>query len=252
MAADEPTPIEPEPERPEWLPEKFKTPEELARSYGEVEKEAGRLRSELGTERSNFAETLARIEAQGQQRQQEPAYNPSTDPMIVQYGQALEAGDYAQAMMIQAVVNSQTVATVIDEKMAALKPALSAQEEANREVAFTMAQNRVSAEYGERWEELQPQVFKMLNDRPHWMPQVPTVEGYASVLKEAAQVVESERIVRENAAAERDRLAKLNAQGITGNTSRAPLTGEAAAAAEQTWADVQNAPTGGYGNLIRS
>ena len=38
-AAPEPAPSEPD--RPDWLPEKFKTPEDLAKSYGELEKKLG-------------------------------------------------------------------------------------------------------------------------------------------------------------------------------------------------------------------
>lgn len=235
------------PERPEWLPDQFKTGEDLAKSYDESRREMDRLRSELDNERKQFTEALQRLESQPPVQQQ--AYNPTQDPLIAEYGQAIESGDYARAVMIQAAISQQATAAVLDQKLDALKPALTAQDEAQRDVAFRLAEERVAAKFGERWTgELQPQVYQMLRDRPHWVPQAATVDGYASVLEEAASIIESGRIVAEQRAAEADRQAKLAAQGITGQGARPQITADEAVA---EWEKIKNAPVSSYQNLIR-
>lgn len=47
--------LQPEAERPEWLPEKFKTPEDLAKSYNELQSKLGKSEEEL---RAKFIEEL--------------------------------------------------------------------------------------------------------------------------------------------------------------------------------------------------
>lgn len=47
--------LQPKPERPEWLPEKFKNPEDLAKSYNELQSKLGKNEEEL---RAKFIEEL--------------------------------------------------------------------------------------------------------------------------------------------------------------------------------------------------
>ena len=47
--------LQPQAERPEWLPEKFKTPEDLAKSYNELQSKLGKNEEEL---RARFIEEL--------------------------------------------------------------------------------------------------------------------------------------------------------------------------------------------------
>lgn len=56
-------PEDTEPERPEWLPDKFKAPEELARSYGELEGKLG----DQGKTITDLQTQLSEMQAQPQQ-----------------------------------------------------------------------------------------------------------------------------------------------------------------------------------------
>jgi hypothetical protein len=49
-------------ERPAWLPEKFKTPEDLAKSYTELEKKLGKPREEVSIERPAPTESVLEVD----------------------------------------------------------------------------------------------------------------------------------------------------------------------------------------------
>lgn len=72
---------EPPPERPEWLPDKFKQPEDLARSYSELE-------SKLGEQGRQLSELQQALEAQ--QQQPDYGYDPTGQP----YGYLDPAQEY--------------------------------------------------------------------------------------------------------------------------------------------------------------
>jgi hypothetical protein len=231
--------------RPEWLPEQFKSPEDLARSYDEMRRETDRVREEARKDREQFAEALALIEAQP--AQQQAPYNPSQDPLVARYQEALENGDAATAFAIQLAVSQQQTEELLDRKFKEFQPAISAQEEAQRDTAFTLAQERMQRQYGDRWEELQPQVFDRLRQDQRLLPQAASVDGYAMAMIEQANIIEAGRIVTERQAEERDRAAKLAAQGLTGTTSRGGPPTDAAKAA---WKEVQDAPTSSFADLL--
>ncbi len=230
--------------RPEWLPEQFKSPEDLARSYDEMRRETDRVREEAKKDREGFANAIAAMEAQ--QTQQQP-YNPSNDPLINRWAEALAEGDAQTAFAIQLAVNQQQNEEYVNKKLQEFQPAITAQEQVQRDTAFTLAQERMERTYGDRWQELQPQVFALLNENQNLMPQVPSVEGYVMAMTERANVIEANRIVSERAAEERDRAAKLAAQGLTGTTSRGGPPTDAAKAA---WKEVQDAPTSSFADLM--
>ena len=95
-----------EPERPEWLPEKFKSEEDFAKSYSELE---NRLR-EQGEERNNLEAQLTDLYGRVQTMEegaQKASYDPSTDPTLLAYQQAMENGDYQSALAIQVGVMKQ-------------------------------------------------------------------------------------------------------------------------------------------------
>ena len=104
-------------QRPEWLPEKFKSPEDLAKSYTELERkltEEGENRSNLEAQLGDLYEQFESSQQAAQQAQR-PAYDPSTDPTLLAYEQAMENGDYRAALAIQAglmqtIVQQQTPA----------------------------------------------------------------------------------------------------------------------------------------------
>lgn len=239
-----------EAERPEFLLEKFATTEDQAKGYAEAERRMTQLTSELQKKDEEirkrdetFAEAISRFENQPQQ-----AYNPSLDPLVQQYQQAVDNGDAAAQLAIQVAINQQSTTQIIDQKMDALKPALTAQEEAQREQAFQMAQDRMSNKYGDQWsEDLQNQVFERLRKNPAFLPQVASPDGYTMAMEEQVNVIEGAKARQQLKAYEDDRTAKLQAQGLTGAASRSSEPTDAEKAA---WDEVKNTKTNSYEDMM--
>lgn len=89
----EPEPVAPpepevtEPERPEWLPENFEKPEDLAASYREAQtkiKEQGDAQRRLEAQLGELTETIQNLQqAQPQQQQQQQGFNQ--DQLVAMY-----------------------------------------------------------------------------------------------------------------------------------------------------------------------
>lgn len=60
-----------EPERPEWLPDKFKNPEDLAKSYSELESKFGQTQQQLKEQQEQWESFLQEQEEQQQQAAQQ-------------------------------------------------------------------------------------------------------------------------------------------------------------------------------------
>ena len=128
----------PEDQRPEWLPERFKSPEELARSYQEAEKKIQEQGTQLNAMNENFAtlseqlEELQSLQVQQQQPQQQTPWdemwenNPlQTTALLTQNIVQAELGKFAQTFQQQ----NQPV-----------------QENQNQLIAF-MAENTIKGKY---------------------------------------------------------------------------------------------------------
>lgn len=232
--------------RPEWLPDNFKSPEDLAKSYDETRREMDRLRSQLDQERNQFSEALTRIEAQTAVQPQ-PA-GGSTD-LLAAYQQAVAEGDAAAQLAITLQLNQQIVTDALDARFKDIGPKLDQGSKADQELAFRMAEERVEREFGDAWEGLAPGVDKLLKERPHWIPKEATVDGYLGVLREAASLVRAEKVLADQQSAERDRAAKLSAQtaGSSG-VSRFPIVTDEK---KQAWQEIKDAPTGSFSEISK-
>ncbi len=237
-------------DRPEWLPENFKTPEDLAKSYGESVKEMSRLRSELDLERQQFVAALDQYETLNQQqRQTDPGFDPNTNQILQQYGTAAENGDYSAQLAIQLGLTQQIVQQTIDERLAKLSPEMDAQTQAQRDIAFQIAQDTVRQSYGDKWESLAEPVQAWLREHQSWLPAVNDPKAFETVIREAARTVENDKAAEQLRALEADRAAKLSAATSTGSGQGKFPT--ATDDKKQQWEEIKNADVVSYGELRR-
>lgn len=230
------------------VPEQFRAnPGAVFKSYEESRKEMDRLRSELDDERAQFQAALERIEAA--QPQPQAHFEAQSNPMIAAYQQAVEAGD-AQAMLaIQIALSQQATADVLDKKLGEFKPQLETQSQADRDIAFTIAQDRVRAEYGDRWAEIAPDVNAWLHEHSAWLPTVNSPDAFAQVIREGAKTVEGAKAQERLAAIEADRAAKLSATTATGGgAARFPTVTDDK---KQAWDEIKSAQVGSYGSVAK-
>jgi len=215
----------------------------MARSYSEAEQRIVALQAEVERQREEFGSALSNIREMNEQAQPAPSY--AENPLIQQFQMAVDNGD-AQAMLaIQLELNRQIVGQEIAKMNETLAPRLERSNDTDREMAITMATERVARNY-EDWDTLAPQIGEFLQARPHWIPEQASVEAFERVLVEAAQIIQAESIVAERNREEHTRQEKIAAQGLTGVGSRQIPPEEAAV----EWDRIKNIDLGGYAGLM--
>lgn len=231
-------------EKPDWLLDKFKTPEEQARAYAEAERRMAQLQTQLDQERQQFAETIQSVQSTIQQP--EPQYNPAQDPIVMQYAKAVEEGDAQTMLAINLQLQQRMLEQTLDQKFKALDTQFQTSTNADREMAITLATERVKGDYQD-WEALAPRIGEVLQQRPHWIPPGASVEAFETTLREVADLVIAQDVKQQAAKDEADRIAKLQAQGLTGTGARQATPEQQAA----SWEAIKNVDLGGYAGIIR-
>jgi len=240
-------------ERPDFLLEKFETPEDQARAYAEAEKEMSRMREEMSREREQFTQALQNLESlrpeeqSYQQPQQQQPYNPENDPLLTQYQTALDMGDARALLAINLELNRQMTQQAIQEGMKDLSGRVEKNQEVDREVAITLATERIARQH-EDWEELAPDVGRLLQQNAEWIPSTSSIEAYEKAIGQAARVVKADRILAEQQRGENVRQQKIQTQGLVGGSARVLSPEEAQA----EWDTVRNAKLTGYSGILGS
>lgn len=238
-------------ERPDFLLEKFETPEDQAKAYAEAEKEMSRMREEMSREREQFAAALQNLEdlrpAEQTPPPAAPPYDPNSDPLLTAYQQALDMGDARALLAINLDLQRQMTQQAIAEGMKDLSGRVEKTQEIDREVAITLATERVARQH-EDWEELAPEVGRLLQANAEWIPSNSSIEAYEKAIGQAARVIKAEKILAENARNENVRQQKLASQGLTGDSARALSPEEG----QREWDTVKNAKLTGYAGILGS
>ncbi len=248
--ADEPTPQDAPPERPEWLPEQFQTPEALAESYQNLRAESDRMRNEMQRDRESFT---AALETFQQQPAPPPPNGPQTyDPAMSAYAAAYENGDIQGMLAAQAqyTLNPtiEAVGRLIDEKLSAITPAVQQAQAAQREHDLRLAEGLVERQLGpERYLELLPRIRELAADNPNYLPTSTSVEGYAASIMNIAKLAEHDTMQRRITEFEQERQEKLGAQTLTGGYNRPTVDPDAARA---DFERVKNTSTGSFEEMM--
>lgn len=237
---------EPQDERPDWLPDKFKSAEDMARSYTELESAHGRLRSEAETQREQFSAALAAIDEPDERQPQQGQWSPQADPTMIAMQNALEQGDAATFAAIQLQLNQAAIQQTIADALKPLQDQFASANTVDKDVALRLAEQQVAGQFGDEWAEIAPKVTERLRN-PNVLPQVPTVEGYAAAISEQAKLVRYETLEARDRAFEAERQAKLQAQTLGGGVARTQTDTDAK---KQEWQDVVNADVQSYSKLV--
>lgn len=233
---------------PEGWPEQFKTPEALLKSWQELRPELDRTKSQMEAERAQFAETIAALEQNTQPPQQK-----TYDPSVSAWTDAIERGDYAQAMQIQSQASQQAmldaVGKVLDDRFQQLQPTIEAQTAAQREASLRMAEDLVGRTIGaDRYMAALPNVQSILAENPHFLPQTASVEGYRDAILNVVKIAEHAEFEQRQQQWEAEQREKAAAQTLTSSGRVAQVaTGDAAA---QEFDRIKNAPQGSYAELM--
>lgn len=240
------------PERPDWLLEKFQSPDEQARAYGEAEKRMAQLQTQLDQERQQFAQTIQQV--QETVTPPEAPWNPNQDPVLMSYEKAVNEGDARAMLAIQLDLQRKITQQAVEEAMKPIGTQLQSGNNADREVAITLATERVKGsrrsdgqlEY-EDWEQLAPKIGQVLQTRPHMIPAGASVEAFETTLREVADMVLGQEYREALSKQQAERAAKVSAQGLTGTSSRQLSPEEEQA----EWEKIKGIQLGGYTGVIR-
>lgn len=228
-----------EPDRPEWLPERFKNPEDLVRSWEESTRKISDQGQELSSLREEFDSLAEQFNVPQQQQQfygqQQP--DPMQHPLIAAYSQAMEAGDYGNAALLQAELNRQYAeanAPKVQEPEPDLGPVAA------------LAEMQLRQRYGQEYDQFAQRASEILTLYPHLVPNgsldgvMAGTETALRLAKEEALSQQAKSLAQQQAEQEQARQRKLAAQTATGAGGR-PQTAD-----EQSdlWNRIKNSDAG--------
>ena len=236
---------QPAADRPEGLPDKFESLEALARSYSELERKL----TEQGQEKSNLEAQLEdlyeRQQALEQTRSQQQAYDPSTDPTLLAYEQAMETGDYRAALAIQAGL-MQTIV----QQTAAQQPQQTGSAHDYDAWAYVAEQTAIQQVGGpEEWAQYKDRVAEeAAQENFDGLSAQQAGNKLARLYKmvKADDVVNNQQTLAEQRS-EAERQAKLDAQTTAGSSGRPP---QPTRDEQATAAIIKAAREGSYESLI--
>jgi hypothetical protein len=221
---EEPT----EPERPEWLPENYKTPEDLAAAHRSLQ---DRLRQEAEDRKQREqenAELRAALEQQ-QQAQQQGQQGDLLDNIAAEIAYARETGDVRRELELNAWLQQQT----LQQSLGGMQVAAQQQErpgaEAQDQLIAAHVHDSMQRQFDD-WEELKPQVAELLTAEPWRLPDqaldsIPSMQSaLASVYEvvKARQLLEQQKELEQRGLGQADlsRARKLEAQTMQGASGR--------------------------------
>ena len=236
--------------RPAWLPDNFESPEELARSYGEL--------------RSRFTqETQARAEAEAYAAQLEEtmqAPEPTADPyqamgmqspLIAQYQNAIESGDAQTQLAMTAYIANQIAEQKLAEQ-AAKQPQGPDQSQVELFALFAdqMARDSYETKYGESWDSVRTDAAELLQTMPDLVPDGLTATQAAQRLMFAAEHVRGNRTLTGQGAPDNQQPpARPNNRLLSQTLHGAGTPPPATETDEDHWNAIKSAPVGSYSEL---
>jgi len=228
------------PERPEWLPENFKSPEALVDSYKELQGASTRTSQQLAEERQarealdEAVQTLsAQFEAQNR---------PDPNAVVSQWRDQYDEDPFSTTLSLAQAVAQQTAQQILQAQGQQSEPSATPDV-----VAFiadqTMGQSR------EDWSDYKGKVSELIAENPLFQRDElwSSPQSAAQALDSAYQMVKAQDVLSGNAVVQQQvadtRAMKLAAQSAAGASGRSPAPDDF----EQRWQEIQNAQSGKLG-----
>lgn len=224
----------PDPDRPEWLPENFKTPEDLASSY----KESQRKITEEATARRNLEQLVASQQAQIDQHQAAQTQQPEPDQN--EWYAAYEADPIAT----QRALAEQAARDAVAEYASQTQPTTQAVQGSQAEIVAGLAYRELEDRHGKLTDEQRNEMARVATEYPHLIP--PDSVTSPQRLAAALDIVYKLAVPNpdpQTSSADLQRTMKLQAQTATGAGGHLSTADEDA----QRWQEITNAKTGTLG-----
>lgn len=236
-------------ERPDWLPEKFKTPQDMVAAYGAAEAEMGRLRTQADQDREEFREAIERMEA-SVGRQQEREIQTGGDPLLEAYQRAVDEGDAnAQLAITMQLMGAQT-AGLLDQKLAPLNERFQSEAASTREILIDNAEAAVAAEAraaGLDYEASRDEVAEAIKALGG-LPASGDLETFKDAIRRGVRLVHADAVLQHSAQQEKDRRAKLSSMttpvGVPGRVAQGTDV------EKSRWDEIKGTPTGSFAELM--
>lgn len=225
-------------DRPDWLPQNFKTPEDFVASY----KEAERKINEEATARRNLEQVVADLQSQQQAalEQFQAAQQPAEDPN--EWYTAFEQDPIAT----QRALAEQAAAAAVQQYAAAQKQQTQPIQESQAEIVASLAYQQLEAQRGPISDELRTEMANIATEHPHLIPaDIQSPQRLAASLNLLADLAEKKIGPQEPGTSQADlmRTMKVNAQSATGAGGRPSPADEQA----QRWTEIMGAKTDSLG-----
>lgn len=228
------------PERPEWLPENFKSPEDLAASYKEAERKIHELAA-----KAKEAEQLAEQNREWQewaQRQEQQQRQPAGDPRQ-QFMDVWDDPDRQPELVLHMAQQLAELQQQVSQgAQRGPDPVLT-------EVTAELAMNKAREQHPD-WDLYHDQIAEIVQQSPHILGNAETLTPaqFAQGLDLAYSIAKGRSLATTgqavNDAAEAARLAREQAQTMSGQSARPATQSEN----EAYWDRVKAADSGGYGS----
>lgn len=223
-----------EPERPEWLPSNFQSPEDLAKSY----QEAQRKITELSQEKKGLEESVQSLASQFEEF---TATQNRPDPNQV-YSQWQDL--YEQDPIGTMAQIAQATANQILQQQASAK-----QEPAVDPNMVAFAADYTMAQQHQDWADYKEKVGGLIAENPLFQDDRlwKDPQTAASTMNSAYEMVKAQDVLSGNALVQQQqadtRAMKLAAQTAAGSSGRTPAPDDY----EQRWQEIMNAQSGKLG-----
>lgn len=228
-----------EPDRPEWLPENFKTPEDLAASY----KESQRKIHEQVTAQRNLEQMIAQKDAENEQLRAAQQQQLEPDP------QPWEEWYATDPLATMRALAEQTTNQKIADLQASQQQQAQQSQLSNVEIVAGLATQMLEDRHGKLTEEQRTEMTRVATENPHLI----SPDAVTSPQKLAAQLDIIYKLAVPDGASsqqsqeELQRTMKMQAQSATGAGGRLTPADEDA----QRWQEIMNANTGTWAEATR-
>ena len=204
------------PERPEWLPENFKSPEDLAKSYQESQRKI----TELSTQNKGLEESIGNLSAQFEQF---TAAQNQPDPQAV-YGQWSEA--YEQDPIgTMAQIAQATAAQTVQQYAQQQNQPLQQTQQAQSALVAAYADQAMGTQF-EDWNDVKGKVAEFISEQPDMFHEGLFADPAKATraLETAYKLVKADDVLNGTSVAQQQqadtRQMKLNAQSAVGASGR--------------------------------
>jgi hypothetical protein len=212
---------QPEENRPEWLPEKFKDPSEFASSYRNLEAELTRRGEDQRRLEAQVEQLGGLIESLSEQSQPPPPQQ-NVDAVREQLMAAYEADPIGTIAMLSQQYSNQT----FDQRMQAIQqqnqPYQQAQiDQQNQMLAITV--DGMMSQRHEDWGELKETVAQTIEADPYLLPEQVIQAGPEATMRALDRVytqVKAQQILENGNGQSSAAQLKMQAQGLSGSGGR--------------------------------